>query len=120
MYFLIDILIWSTFHSADYFGHFINYISKLKQNGKTHINKNVFIFKSDHYRVGRVGRVDLPDHQAKKTFFPLKSGCFSPKIGKKKKKLSKSVSGYFKTKCGSFEVKIIMIQKIMLIFLLPF
>ena len=29
------------------------------------------------------------------TFFSLKSGCFSPKIGMKKKKLSKS-SGYYK------------------------
>ena len=35
---------------------------------------------------------------AKRQLFSLKSGCFSPQIGKKKKKLSKPVSGYYKTK----------------------
>ena len=43
-----------------------------------------------------VGRVNPSDHKAKKPFFSLKSGCYSPKIGRKKKKLSKSVSGYYK------------------------
>ena len=43
------------------------------------------------------GRVNPPYHKAKNHFF-LKFGCFSPKIGKKKKKLSISVSGYYKTK----------------------
>ena len=38
------------------------------------------------------------DHQAKNHFFILKSSCFSPKIVKKKKKLSKSVLGYYKKK----------------------
>ena len=44
-----------------------------------------------------VGRVNPLTTKQKNTFF-LKSGCFSPKIGKKKKKLSKSVSGHYKTK----------------------
>ena len=30
-----------------------------------------------------VGKVNLPDHFAKKHFFSLKSGCFSPKLGRK-------------------------------------
>ena len=38
------------------------------------------------------------NRKAKKNFFSPKSGCFSTKIGKKKKKLSKSVSGYYKNK----------------------
>ena len=45
-----------------------------------------------------VGRVNPTDHLAKNHFFSIKSGCFSPKIGKKKTKLSKSVSGYYKIK----------------------
>ena len=42
----------------------------------------------------------LPLPLSKKKLFSLKSGCFSPKIGKKKKKkkMSKSVSGYYETK----------------------
>ena len=35
---------------------------------------------------------------SKKPAISLKPGCFSPKMGRKRKKMSKSVSGYYKTK----------------------
>ena len=54
--------------------------------GKTHIK---CFFFSGRITKG-VRRVNLPDHGAKKnTFFSLKSGCYSRKTGKKKKKMSK-------------------------------
>ena len=53
--------------------------------------------KSGFLVVGPLWAYPLTNKQ-KNTFFSLKSGCFSPKNGKKKKKLSKSVSGSYKTK----------------------
>ena len=52
--------------------------------------KNVFFSGRTTKGVGRVSPLTT---KQKTTFFSLKTGCFSPKIGKKKTKLSKSVSG---------------------------
>ena len=43
-----------------------------------------------------VGRVNPPDHKAKKHFFSINPAFLAQKI--EKKKLSNSVSGYYKTK----------------------
>ena len=47
--------------------------------------RHTYFFFSGRTTKG-VERVNPPDHYAKNHFFSLKSGCFSPKIGKKTKK----------------------------------
>ena len=67
-------------------------LAMLNHLGKTHIKKCFFFSGLTTKGVGRVNPL------SKKTLFFLKPRWLDPKFVKKNKKISKSVSGYFKTK----------------------